>query len=105
MLEQMKAILEFSIVLVYYPGYQIKVTNLANNQVSYADVIDTDSLISYKLSAGNYKVEVSYPGTKIQNIGKMYYRASYTLIILFYACDILYRNKKKEYLDIDLFNA
>ena len=91
--------------LFYYPGYQIKVTNLANNQVSYTDVIDTDSLISYKLSAGNYKVEVSYPGTKIQNIGKMYYRASYTLIILFYACDILYRNKKKEYLDIDLLNV
>lgn len=85
--------------LFYYPGYEIKVINLDNNEEKYVDVLDIDSLISYKLDKGNYKVEVGYKGTTLQNLGKAYYKASFALIILFYASDTIYYYKKRKYLE------
>ena len=85
--------------LFYYPGYEIKVINLDNNEEKYLEVLDIDSLISYKLDKGNYKVEVGYKGTTLQNLGKAYYKASFALIILFYASDTIYYYKKRKYID------
>ena len=87
------------IPLFYYPGYEIKVTNLDNNEITYPDILDIDSLLTFNISKGNYKIEVSYKGTTIQSIGKIYYKSAFLLIILFYSCDTIYYYKKRKYLN------
>mgnify|MGYP006872995498 CR=1 FL=1 len=82
--------------LFYYPGYKIEVLNLDNNEITNAIVLDIDSLISFRLDSGNYKVSFTYEGTNLQNLGQILNKSAFTFMILFYGFDIIYENKKNK---------
>ena len=80
--------------LFYYPGYKIKAKNLDTNESINIEVLDIDSLISFKIDKGNYEIYFEYAGTNMQHLGKILFKSSFALIILFYGFDIIYENKK-----------
>jgi hypothetical protein len=51
----------------YYQGYQVTLTS--GTVTTKEGVSDVDGLVAFKLSQGDYKVHVSYPGTTTYKVG------------------------------------
>ena len=81
--------------LVYYPGYQIKLTD-DTGKVTYAKEIMTDGLVSFEASAGTYNVEITYTGTNIRRASNAIFKISLIGIFVFSCYGILIERKRKQ---------
>ena len=52
----------------FYDGYQIKATNTSDESTIELEPVNVDCLISFKLNAGSYHVEVRYVGPKVRRV-------------------------------------
>lgn len=89
--------------LFYYDGYKITALNKDTNEEKTIEILDVDSLISFKLEKGNYVVKTNYVGTKIRNLSIMYRELSIYVIVIFMLYDVSRRNRNKELL-INYYN-
>ncbi len=82
--------------LLYYPGYQIKVTS--QNKEFNVESINIDGLIAFRLPAGTYKVETDYIGTPLKIFSEVYFSFSFsiTMAILYSVVVIKYNDRKKK---------
>lgn len=81
----------------YYSGYAAKITDVSSNSSSYAEVVDTDGLVSFKVaSAGTYTVEVTYRGTGSYRIGKYIFILSAVGLVALGVGGYYYRKKKEK---------
>ena len=80
--------------LFYYPGYEIKITDISTGNSYEVDNINIDGLVSFKLSEGKYNVEVDYKGTTKRNVGKVLHILSCFISLFALFFEIVYKKKK-----------
>jgi hypothetical protein len=83
--------------LIYYPGYEITITNKDNNKEIEKDAKEEDGLISFNLNEGNYKIEINYKGSTIRKLSYAYFMFSIVGLMVFYQVYfyiIIYKKKK-----------
>ncbi len=52
----------------FYDGYEIKATDTSNKVTTELEPVNVDCLVSFKLNAGSYRVEVRYVGPKVRRV-------------------------------------
>ena len=68
--------------LIYYPGYEVKITKGKNEETIKAK--EVDGLVSFNLKEGNYKIEINYKGSTIRKISYAYFMLSIVGLMAFY---------------------
>lgn len=89
--------------LIYYPGYEIVVTDLSNNESYTVEALNIDGLIAFKLQEGNYKVTTDYVGTTTRKISKVYFFVSLSATTLWILYALFVENGKYKKL-LELLN-
>ena len=80
--------------LIYYPGYEISVTDLTNNQTYIVESINVDGLVAFELQEGNYSVSTDYVGTPIRQVSVVYFYVSISLTCLALLYALFIENEK-----------
>ena len=89
--------------LIYYPGYEIVVTDLSNNESYTVEALNIDGLIAFELDEGNYKVTTDYVGTTTRKISKVYFFVSLSATTLWILYALFVENGKYKKL-LELLN-
>ena len=88
--------------LFYYPGYEVTITNIENNESYTLKPIDIDGLIAFNLETGNYKVSTNYEGTTLRKASTCVFAISISITSLALLYGLFIENDKyKKYFKIE----
>ena len=84
--------------IIYYPGYEITITDLTREQSYVLDGENVDGLVSFELITGSYVVETNYVGTDLRKASIIYTCLSVgtTSFLLIYGLYYEFKRRKED---------
>lgn len=82
----------------YYDGYQIDLINKQTNAREQVEVINIDSLVSFKANKGEYDIRISYKGPMIRRVFNIFFYIGLSAILALSVLSVIelyLQNKKK----------
>ena len=84
--------------IIYYPGYEITITDLTREQSYVLDGENVDGLVSFELITGSYVVETNYVGTDLRKASIVFTCLSVgtTSFLLIYGLYYEFKRRKED---------
>lgn len=81
----------------YYDGYEVKICSTSGEYVTNAEVVNVDSLVSFKANKGEYIIKVAYQGPIVRRVFNILFYVGLAGVVAITTLGLidLYKEKKK----------